>query len=355
MTQVLTCDVASNLFSGILLIHKPVGCTSFDCIRTLKKSLNRKDIGHGGTLDSFAEGLLPVMLGEGLKFSRFFLEEFPTLPFYWKRYEGTVRFDFSTTTADPTGDVLDHSDPKKLLELKNAILNRAPELYAEIETMVAESFVAKRYVQTPPAYSAKKIGGVRFSDLARSAEALESVGQNSTSASFAREALEKHVADRAREVILKSFKIKAVELLDDAVPVLRFEILCSKGFYVRSFAQDLAALLGLKAHLMRLVRTGVGNFNLSNAVPLSSDFIANAEAGFFSVGAILDAFPQVVLDENLSSLMKRSSWATAQTGISELTPRTPGVYALLSTDLTPLALVERNQALELRHLRGLTG
>src|SRR4051812_25083817 len=91
--------------SGILLLDKPAGITSFDCIRALKKTWNRSDLGHAGTLDKFATGLLPILAGEGLKLVRFFQENYPTLPTYWKTYAGTIALGSQTETGDTEGAV----------------------------------------------------------------------------------------------------------------------------------------------------------------------------------------------------------------------------------------------------------
>ena len=120
---------------ALLLLHKPAGMTSFDCIRKLKHTWKRKDLGHGGTLDKFATGLLPVLIGEGLKLVRFFLENHPELSTYWKTYSGTITLGRATETGDPEGET------SKTMPV--------PTLSREKIEAAMKSFVGIEYMQTP--------------------------------------------------------------------------------------------------------------------------------------------------------------------------------------------------------------
>jgi tRNA pseudouridine55 synthase len=245
---------AKPISSGILLVDKEPEMTSFDCIRVLKRLWRRTDLGHGGTLDRFASGLLPVLAGEGLKLARFFLESYPQLPTYWKRYEGTFELGRATETGDPEGETIESREPPVL---SSAAINEAMRM-----------FVEGPYDQTPPRYSAKKISGERASDLARKGEAPEL---------------------KPVRVQIRSFRATRVE-----GSRISFEIECSKGTYVRALASDLAAKLDTVGHLAELRRTGVGTFSLAQAHRLAGIEAKGPEACLLDMAAstsFLPAFP----------------------------------------------------------------
>ena len=237
--------------SGILLLDKQPGMTSFDCIRSLKRSWRRTDLGHGGTLDMFASGLLPVLAGEALKLARFFLESYPALPTYWKTYEGVFEMGRSTETGDPEGAVLETRDPGVLT-------------VERIQAAMTE-FVGKSYDQTPPRYSAKKIGGERSSDLARAGVEAEL---------------------KAVPVTVRSFTCTGVE-----GNLVRFSTECSKGTYVRVLATDLARKLDTVAHVRELRRTAVGTFTLGQAVRLDAVQTPESSAGLLDMKAATAFLP----------------------------------------------------------------
>lgn len=215
--------------SGMVLIDKTEGMTSFDCIRQLKRLWKRTDLGHGGTLDRFATGLLPVLVGEGLKLARFFMEDYPNLSVYWKTYAGVFELGRSTETGDPEGETID--------------TRPIPTgLTAQRVNDAMATFVGRPYEQMPPKFSAKKIGGERASDLAR--KKIEPVLQPSL-------------------VTLRRFVCTAVK--DNQV---FFEVECSKGTYVRTLATDLAARLDTAAHVRALCRLSVGGLKIADALSL---------------------------------------------------------------------------------------
>lgn len=220
--------------AALLLVHKETNMTSFDVLRRLKRILGRTDLGHGGTLDRFASGLLPVFLGEGLKLSRFLFESYPALPVYWKNYQGTIRFGTATDTADLDGEVI-ATKPIPALDEK-----ALQEVFA--------SFINTSYLQKPPVYSAKKINGTRASDLARAGKEPDL----------------KPVSVHIRAFTLTSVSKNSEGQIEEA----QFEVSCSKGTYVRVLATDVAEKLGTVAHLKTLVRTQVGPWPLASAVTL---------------------------------------------------------------------------------------
>lgn len=296
---ILPNPMTTKSASGILLLDKPAGITSFDCIRELKRAWKRTDLGHGGTLDRFATGLLPILCGEGLKLVRFFLESYPLLPTYWKTYAGAFELGTSTETGDPEGNVLE-TQP-------------VGELSIERVQAAMRSFVEEPYEQTPPKYSAKKINGERASDLMREGKDVEL----------------KPVA-----VVLKRFECVGV-----SGNTVRFEVECSKGTYVRVLAMDLARKLGTVAHLRELRRTAVGDFLVAEAVPLEKAR-AQPEAetlrGLAIATSFLPAF--ALLGADLEQLkVGKTDGVAARLANSGLPPN---VYCLRSPKGEPIALFE---------------
>jgi tRNA pseudouridine55 synthase len=203
--------------TGILLVDKPEGSSSAGVIRALKGRLGRAKVGHLGTLDPFASGLLPLCVGEATKVARYLLLE-------RKEYTGTVRLGIETDTLDRTGGTLATAD--------------VPDLSAQRLAAVAEGFVGRQH-QVPPMYSALKRAGVPLYKLAR--RGLE-------------------VEREAREI-----EIRRLELVQRDRERIDFTVECSKGTYVRVLAADLGRALGTVAHLDRLRRTAVGDFRVTDA------------------------------------------------------------------------------------------
>jgi tRNA pseudouridine55 synthase len=203
--------------TGILLVDKPEGLSSAGVIRALKGRLGGAKVGHLGTLDPFASGLLPLCVGEATKVARYLLLE-------RKEYTGTVRLGIETDSLDRTGETLATAD--------------VPDLSPQRLAAVAESFVGRQH-QVPPMYSALKRDGVPLYKLAR--RGLE-------------------VERAAREI-----EIRRLELVQRDRERIDLTLECSKGTYVRVLAADLGRALGTVGHLERLRRTAVGDFRVSDA------------------------------------------------------------------------------------------
>jgi tRNA pseudouridine55 synthase len=217
MTETKSPQVEIN---GVLVIDKPAGLTSHDVVARVRKILHMRQVGHFGTLDPFATGVLPVSVGKATRFAQFYLKS-------RKAYAGAIRFGFSTDTYDATGEAT--SDPVPIA----------------LEAAVLEKHLGEftgRLLQTPPSYSAKRVGGVRAYQLARQ---------------------HKPVSLAPVEV-----EIYAFELLSVAGDEVRFAVECSGGTYVRSLAHDLGQKLGCGGHLAGLRRTAVAEFTESRAVTL---------------------------------------------------------------------------------------
>ena len=206
---------------GVLLIDKPPGLTSHDVVARARKRLAERRIGHTGTLDPFASGLMVLCVGRATRLARFF---FATS----KTYIATIHFGYSTDTYDRTGQPI------------GGVRDVAPEL-SELESGLA-SFQG-RQMQVPPVYSAKKIGGTRLHRLARRGIA---------------------VTPLPVEV-----EFHTIELLELDGPRARIEVSVSSGTYIRSLAQDLGHRLGMGAHLAELRRIRVGSFLVSEALDMT--------------------------------------------------------------------------------------
>lgn len=219
-----------KLFSGLdgaLLINKPEGITSFGVIELLQKRLmetygvKRRDLpklGHGGTLDPFATGLLVLCVGKAVKLARYFLGSDKT-------YRGVIRFGETTVPGDPTAPVSESS--KVIPESRESIQKLATQL------------TKQPYLQTPPMHSAKKKNGKALYELARAGLEVE------------REPKLCH---------LRQFEITGYEK-----PRASFEVTCTSGTYIRTLAQDMGRLLGTVAMLDSLDRTVAGHFKLTDA------------------------------------------------------------------------------------------
>lgn len=208
--------------SGVLIIDKPPGMTSHDVVARARRLLGIRQIGHFGTLDPFATGVLPLSVGKATRFAQFYLKS-------RKAYEGTMRLGFSTDTYDGTGKPTSDEVAVSVEE-------------GDLESLFRE--FTGRLMQTPPPYSAKRIDGARAYELAR---------QN------------KPVQLAPVEV-----EVYALELLSFDGALARFAAECSGGTYVRSLAHDIGQRLGCGAHLEGLRRTTVAEFTLDRAVTLDS-------------------------------------------------------------------------------------
>ena len=226
--------------TGVLLVDKPEGTTSAGVIRTLKPRLGRTKVGHLGTLDPFASGLLPLCLGEATKVARYLLAE-------EKAYEGTISLGTATDTLDRTGSPIATAPVPPLAQ---------PELDA-----VAARFTGRQQ-QVPPMYSALKRDGVPLYELAR--RGLE-------------------VERAPREIT-----IERIELTLSGPDRIDFRIACSKGTYVRVLAADVGRALGTVAHLERLRRTRVGAFRVEDATAVDA-LLGLAPGATLPVVAVRDA------------------------------------------------------------------
>ncbi|HVU49879.1 MAG TPA: tRNA pseudouridine(55) synthase TruB [Polyangia bacterium] len=208
----------ARLPDGVLVVDKPSGPTSFDVVRRIKRASGVRRVGHGGTLDPLASGVLPICVGEGTKLAAFLLDAD-------KEYDVTVCFGVETDTYDAQGAVTARADASGLDEAR--VRAALPAFTGPLE-------------QTPPAYSALKRDGRPLYDYARAGEAVEL---------------------RPRAVTVHELALAGF----GGPEAVALRVRCSKGTYVRSLAHDLGRALGLGAHVAALRRTRSGPFALADA------------------------------------------------------------------------------------------
>jgi tRNA pseudouridine55 synthase len=202
---------------GVLLVDKPAGITSHDAVASVRRALGTRKVGHAGTLDPMATGLLVLGVGRATRLLRFL----GGLP---KTYEGTMRLGVETTTLDADGEVT----------------RRAPVAVDAQDVRAAMTALVGDSMQTPPAYSAVKVGGRKLYEAARAGETL---------------------AAAPRPIHVDAFDLRSLDG-DHA----SFHVTCGGGTYVRVLASDVGAALGCGAHLTALRRTSIGPFDVREAV-----------------------------------------------------------------------------------------
>lgn len=249
--------------NGLLVIDKPAGWTSHDVVARVRRIANERSVGHLGTLDPMATGVLPLVLGKWTRLAQFYLDA-------EKTYEGTIRFGFATDTYDAEGEAA--GEPKAV---------NFPE--AELQAVV-EGFRGA-IQQMPPPFSAKKVQGVPAYKLAR----------------------------QQKEVKLQPVTVRVMEL-EVSPPngggVAAFRAHVSSGTYVRSLAHDIGAKLGVGAHLASLRRTRHAEFGIEEAVSLEKlEASADALAEFLlSARRVLPKLPSVVaMDDQLARVRHGNS------------------------------------------------
>lgn len=208
---------------GVIVINKQTGCTSHDIVYKVKKLLNEK-VGHTGTLDPMAEGVLPILVGKGTLVSKYLIN-------HDKKYIATLQLGIKTDTADSEGKIIEEQpvDIEKLTE--NYICN------------VFKTFIGKQE-QLPPMYSAIKVHGKKLYEYARK-------GQN--------------VEIQPRQIEIYNMKLLDINIQEKQI---KFEISCGKGTYIRSVCEDIAKKLDTVGYMLKLKRTQVGKFNIEKSITI---------------------------------------------------------------------------------------
>lgn len=258
---------------GILVASKPAGPTSHDIVALVRRLAATKRVGHGGTLDPFASGVLPLFVGRATRVVEYHLRD----P---KRYRATVCFGASSTTDDLEGELTPADGPAPDRDAVERILGR----------------FRGPILQRPPAYSAIKVAGRRAYALARAGAAVELA---------------------PREVTIERLEMLSWDASDPARPIAVLDVDCSAGTYIRSLARDLGEAAGSAAYLGALVRTASGPFTLEAAVPIervreaAAAGPARLQALLRPIDAGLEALPEVVLGDAEVGAVSRGQFIRA--------------------------------------------
>ncbi|MBX7060877.1 MAG: tRNA pseudouridine(55) synthase TruB [Pyrinomonadaceae bacterium] len=210
---------------GILIIDKPAGPTSHDVVNRVRRIFNTRKVGHAGTLDPFATGVMVVLVGKATRLAKFVDKDA-------KEYEATVRFGYATDTGDLTGERIGETGRSDI---------SSSEIHSVLDRFHGE------ILQTPPMYSAKKVDGKKLYELARRGEEIE-----------------------RKAVPVTIHEISVVSPDDVSGEHHTIRVRCSAGTYIRTLAEDIAKALGTAAHLTELRRTASGRFSLADSVPLDA-------------------------------------------------------------------------------------
>jgi tRNA pseudouridine55 synthase len=281
---------------GWVVVDKPLGLTSTQVVGRVRRVFDARKVGHGGTLDPLATGLLPIAMGEATK----------TVPYVMagdKAYRFTLRWGRATTTDDTEGAVIAVSERRPAEAEIRAVL---PRFQGVID-------------QVPPQFSAIKIAGRRAYDRARAQEVFE---------------LE------PRPVTIHSLELAAMEGPDLA----SFEVICGKGAYMRSLARDLGAALGCHAHVVALRRTGAGPFTQDHAISLESlealGHSAAASGALLPIETALDDIPALALTEIEANRLRRGQAVSmlARANRERIRELENGVIVYATTGGKPVAL-----------------
>jgi tRNA pseudouridine55 synthase len=280
---------------GILCIDKPVGPTSFDVVREVRKKLKVKKVGHAGTLDPLASGLLVVCVGQGTKLV-------PYLMAGEKRYEVTVALGRETDTLDADGAVTREAP--------------VPTLDVAWARVVLEGFVGEIH-QLPPVYSALKRGGEPLYRKARRGEAVD---------------LEK-----------RPVQIHAIELVRLGEKAMWLDVSCGQGTYIRSLARDIALAIGTVGHVERLRRTSASGRSVQDAIPfdvLKSDQ-CRCEEALISLADAVSFLPKLVLSDAERTAVQHGQAIDASSPPKPDASSAPTPIRLLSEKGNLVAIAER--------------
>lgn len=236
---------------GIIIINKPSGCTSHDIVSKIRKKLNIKKVGHTGTLDPLATGVLPILLGNATKLSKYLIN-------HDKEYIATIKLGVKTDTADIEGIVLEKQE--------------VPQISEKQIIEVLDSCIGKQK-QIPPMYSAIKVKGKKLYEYARNGENIE-------------------VEPRDIEI----YNIELIQYKDNNI---KFKVACSKGTYIRSLCENIAQKLNTVGTMLELKRTQVGIFKIEEAAELE-ELLTNGinEENLITPEKLFAKRPKVILNRN---------------------------------------------------------
>lgn len=235
---------------GIIVINKTKGFTSHDIVNKIRKIYNIKKVGHIGTLDPNATGVLPILIGHATKLSNYLME-------HDKEYIATIKLGERTETGDIEGKIIKTQPVKNYSEEK---INNA-----------LKSFVGKQ-IQTPPMYSAIKVNGKKLYEYARSGETVE--------------------------IPTREIEIFHIELIRIELPEVIFKVSCSKGTYIRTLCEDIAKKLGTVGYMKELKRTKVDKFCIEKSYTIEEIEKNKENVKIISIEEILQENDKIDLDDN---------------------------------------------------------
>ncbi len=280
--------------NGILLLNKPKGLTSHDCVFKIRKILKTKKVGHTGTLDPDVTGVLPICIGRATKVAEFLTGESKT-------YIGKVTLGYSTTTEDASGELVEEKPVNRIIT-KNEIL------------LVLNQLTGQQ-TQTPPMYSAVKVNGKRLYEYARKGIVIDRPSRDIT--------------------------IHELSLLDEQETYegesisFSFKVTCSKGTYVRTLAVSIGEKLGFPAHMSHLIRSASGSFHLEQCSSLEEIEQAMVEGDIDSllipIEQALLHLPNLQIDDKVAMKVKNGA-------VLEATPLLNDEDKILITDMSNIAL-----------------
>ena len=233
---------------GILIINKPQGYTSHDIVNIVKKALNTPKVGHTGTLDPNATGVLPILIGKATKVSKYLIE-------HNKTYVAELALGEKSSTGDTEGEIIE----KK----------KVPLLNEEQIKQVLKSFEGKQ-MQTPPIYSSIKINGKKAYEYARKGQIIQ-------------------LEPRPIEIM----KISFIKFENN---VLKYEVQCSKGTYIRTLCEDISQKLGTVGYMEELQRTKVNTFKIEDSILLDDITLENAEKNIIKIEKVFKEKDKINLD-----------------------------------------------------------
>jgi len=275
---------------GVLPVDKPEGPTSHDAVSAVRRALRTRQVGHAGTLDPFASGLLLVCVGPATRLAEY-------LTPLTKTYRATLRLGEATDTDDLTGEVVSRSDDWRSLTEE--------QVRGSLSAQVGE------VDQLPPRYSAKKVGGERMYAAARRGEEVERKPSRVT--------------------------IHRIEVIGMRLPEVEFEVVCGSGTYIRAIARDAGEALGVGAHLTKLRRTAVGPYSVERAVPLDAlDDAERVRAAALSPLEAVSHLAHVEVDEEGAASIRHGRAVPAAGGLAAGVP-----VAVVGPDGALLAVGER--------------
>lgn len=279
---------------GILVINKSKGLTSNDIVKKVKKILNTK-VGHTGTLDPNATGVLPLLLGNATKISKYLIN-------HDKEYEAVIKLGAKTTTADVEGKIIEEKEVNK------------EKLKKESIEEVLKSFIGKQQ-QIPPIYSAIKVNGKKLYEYARQG---------------------KEVEIKARNIEIYDLKLLKIDSKNDELTI---NVKCSKGTYIRSLCEDIAVKLETLGYMKELNRIQVGEFNIKDSVTIE-EFKANIEnkdySNIIGIEKIFKEIPEIII--------KQREYEKYLNGVKIDTDNMDGIYRIyLDNKFSGLGIVENKK------------